>query len=489
MGRMLKKIFSLHNVWYFLISFTAFRLFYLTVNFRPLNVDEAQYWLWAQHLSWGYHSKPPLIAWVVSLVTHIFGNGYFGVRCVVPIVWLVTVYVLYLIAKKIFNRDIARWTAVSFFFMPSVVLSSTVISVDPLMMMFWVCGLYFLIYALERGNLFYWLLLGVAVGLSALVKYTGLFFLLFLFLYLIFDRELRPKLKSYKLYLMLVMILLVLLPNIIWNIQHGFAAVKHVVYHNVGIHGFNLHPMNMVGFLLSQLGVFTIIFLPIYLYCIFRKKYWQDKWWRLLWWFSLPMLVIILLESLFSRAYANWAATAYLAGTILVVAILVKNQAYRWLKINLGYCVLVMLAFYVVDFGVSHNLMRLSKYPHVYRTSFGWEQVGKKIKLLVKRYPNANFVINNREIWAKSVYYAKLPLNKVYIWDNSDKAKLEIFTSWDQAKHQDFIWLSFNQGVSDSMQRSFKKIIRLQPIGFNHPRSNYRNIYVYYLIDFQGRSK
>lgn len=486
---MLKKVFSLYNIWYFLIGFTIFRLIYLAVNFRPLNVDEAQYWLWAQHLSWGYHSKPPLIAWVLSLVTRVFGDGYFGVRCIVPIAWLVTVYVLYLSAKKIFNRDVARWTAISFFFVPSVVLSSTVISVDPLMMVFWMCGLYFLICALEYKNLFYWLLLGVTIGLSALVKYTGLFFLLFLFLYLIFNREVRSWLTSYKLYLMFVIILLVLSPNIIWNIQHGFVAVKHVVYHNVGIHGFNLHPMKMIGFLLSQFAVFTIIFLSVYLYCIFRKEYWQDKWWRLLWWFSLPMLVIILLESLFSRAYANWAATAYLSATILIVAILVKNRAYRWLKINLGYCIVVMLAFYATDFGLLHNLIYIPKYPHVYRMSFGWEQAGKQIKLLAERYPNANFIIDNREIWAKSVYFAKLPLNKIYIWGNNDTAKLEMFTSWDQAGHRDFIWLSFDKCIPGSMRQSFKKITQLKPIIFNHSRFNDRIMYAYYLTNFQGRPK
>ena len=31
-----------------------------------LSADEAQYWLWSNHLSWGYFSKPPLIAWLIS---------------------------------------------------------------------------------------------------------------------------------------------------------------------------------------------------------------------------------------------------------------------------------------------------------------------------------------------------------------------------------------------------------------------------------------
>lgn len=482
---MLKKTFSLDNLWYFLIGFTIFRLFYLAINFRPLNTDEAQYWLWSQHLSFGYHSKPPLIAWIISLTTHLFGNNYFGARFMLPICLLITTYFLYLTAKKLFNKEIAKWVGLSFFFLPSVVVSATIISTDPLMLMFWACALFFLIYALQHRNLFYWLFLGVAIGLSALSKYTGLVFLLSLFLYLIFNCEVRSWLKSYKFYLMLAVVGLVLLPNIIWNIQHGFSTINHLVYHNANIQGLKPHPVNAIKFILSQLGIFSIIFLPIYLYCTFVKKYWQDNRFKLLWWFSLPMFLMIVLEALFSRAYANWAAATYLAATILVTAILIKNKAYRWLKINLSYCIIIMLAFYVVDFGVMHGLIKLPRYPRVYRASFGWESAGRKIHALSQRYPQANFVFDNREIWAKSVYFAHLPLNKVYIWNNQSAGRLEMFASWNQAHNQVFIWLSFGECMQTNMRRSFKKIRKLKPIGLK----NYRTIYVYYLEDFSGLEK
>ena len=30
----------------------------------PLTADEAYYWLWSQHLAWGYFDHPPMIAWL-----------------------------------------------------------------------------------------------------------------------------------------------------------------------------------------------------------------------------------------------------------------------------------------------------------------------------------------------------------------------------------------------------------------------------------------
>ena len=36
-------------------------------NHCPLDLseDEAHYWLWSEHLDYGYYSKPPGIAWVI----------------------------------------------------------------------------------------------------------------------------------------------------------------------------------------------------------------------------------------------------------------------------------------------------------------------------------------------------------------------------------------------------------------------------------------
>jgi hypothetical protein len=195
---------------------------------------------------------------------------------------------------------------------------------------------------------------------------------------------------------------------------------------------------------------------------------------------------MIVLEAFFSRAYANWAVATYLAGTVLVVVILVKNNAHRWLKANLVYCVVAMLAFYVSDFGAMHNLIKFSYYPPAYRELFGWENAGKKINLLKQRYPQANFVMDDREIWAKGAYFGKLPVNKIYIWDNYDAMVPEVFTSWNKAKHQDFVWLSFSKYMRYDLLNSFRKNHALQTITFDQSQ-DHRKIYVYYLKDFQGR--
>jgi len=74
---------------------TIFRLFVLIIYPPDLSTDEAQYWVWSQYLSWGYHSKPPLVAWVIHLSTIIFGNSPFAIRFVSLLAYSGSSYFVY----------------------------------------------------------------------------------------------------------------------------------------------------------------------------------------------------------------------------------------------------------------------------------------------------------------------------------------------------------------------------------------------------------
>ena len=73
-----------------------------------LSADEAQYWLWSKNLSWGYFSKPPLIAWLISLSIYLFGDFEFAVRIFAPILHGATAIVLYFLAREFTTNHIAQ---------------------------------------------------------------------------------------------------------------------------------------------------------------------------------------------------------------------------------------------------------------------------------------------------------------------------------------------------------------------------------------------
>ena len=47
----------------------------LTAHFCPLDPDETYYWMYAQHLDWGYYDHPPAVALLIGLGKDILPGG------------------------------------------------------------------------------------------------------------------------------------------------------------------------------------------------------------------------------------------------------------------------------------------------------------------------------------------------------------------------------------------------------------------------------
>ena len=70
-----KKLISL--VLFVIITFTTVSRDSQTV---PLDGDEAQYWAWSRKIDFGYYSKPPLLPWIIFLITSLFGSSFFVLK-------------------------------------------------------------------------------------------------------------------------------------------------------------------------------------------------------------------------------------------------------------------------------------------------------------------------------------------------------------------------------------------------------------------------
>ena len=108
---------------------------YLT-NF-DLFGDEAQYWIWSQSLDFGYYSKPPFVAWIISFFTFFLGNSFVIIKIIPIIFYIISGYVVYLLSLELFNNKIqAVLTAASFYLMPAVSFSSFLLSTDVFLIFF-----------------------------------------------------------------------------------------------------------------------------------------------------------------------------------------------------------------------------------------------------------------------------------------------------------------------------------------------------------------
>ena len=298
--------------------------------FSPMDLygDEAQYWTWAQTFDFGYFTKPPLIAWVIGATTWVLGDGPFGVRAAAPLLHGLTAIVVGLIGHRLFDRRVGAWSALTYALIPGVSLSSVLISTDVALLLCWSVALYALVRLIETRGFGWALACGVAIGVGLMAKYAMGYFVMCMVLYAVFTPGRRWMLMSWQTLTLAVCAVLLFAPNVIWNVANGWATVGHTA-DNANWGNAGLHVGKALEFVGAQFGVFGPILAAALIVLAWtwarrREGVPMDPAIRLLLIFSLPVLALITMQALVSRAHANWAATAYIAASVAVAAVLAQ---------------------------------------------------------------------------------------------------------------------------------------------------------------------
>ncbi|MGH7244639.1 MAG: ArnT family glycosyltransferase [Phycisphaerales bacterium] len=233
-----------------LITFA--RLLYIAF-FCPYNLveDEAQYWVWSLRPDWSYYSKGPGIAWSIWLSTGIFGNSEFGVRVLAPIYAAIAALAVAGLSADVFrgigfppdvsfakhvdsSRRAGLIGAAIFLLIPAFTLSGTfLMTIDGPMLACWAIACWAGFRALYRASRSAWLVLGIALGIGFLFKYTIALLIPSLIIAAILERK-HIKTARYRrplILIVLVCISLGLLPIAIWNQQNGWPAIAHFLGH------------------------------------------------------------------------------------------------------------------------------------------------------------------------------------------------------------------------------------------------------------------
>jgi len=213
-------------------AITLARLALLWFNRTDLFVDESQYWLWSQDPAFGYYSKPPLIAWVIGATTWLTGkDSPFWVRLPAPLFHAATALILAALAARLAGARIAIWVAATYATLPMVALSSLLISTDTIMAPFFALALLWHVRLVETRGPHFALLAGLAAGMAFLAKYAAIYFLLGVGIGALLIPALRIGWRNAA--LLLAGFAVVVAPNLIWNLMHGFSTLSHTA-DNVG---------------------------------------------------------------------------------------------------------------------------------------------------------------------------------------------------------------------------------------------------------------
>lgn len=377
-----------------------------------LYVDEAQYWTWAQAPDWGYFSKPPMVAWAIWLGSRLFGDGEMGVRAVSALAYPLTAWLIYRLVHRLFRTEphaeaMAGWAGLTYAALPMVSLGAWLITTDAFLILFWTLALYALTFALDSGRWRHWLLLGLAIGLGLLSKYSMVFFGLGLAAYLVMTPGRRHLFIDPRPWGAALVAGLVVLPNVLWNAGHRFVSFEHTAEISQ-LDRALVHPDALLEFFLAQFAVFGPITFAGLLILAVRPRTWlADDRLRLLAAFALAPLAAFLGLSLLSRAFANWGAFAYAGGAALVAAHWVMTNRRRWLAAALALHLVLAAGMYHLHDLTGALGIELTRKTDPYGRLTGYRALGAEVAKRLAAQPGVRLVGDDRKLFALMSYYAR----------------------------------------------------------------------------------
>ena len=205
-------------------------------------------------------------------------------------------------------------------------------------------------------------------------------------------------------------------PNVVWNARHAFVTMTHVG-NLASWSATSLDPLEAAAFVGSQFGVAGPLVFAAVLAIGFRKSQWTSDWRnRLLLAFSMPILLLITVNGLLGNAYANWAATAYVAAFVFVTSYWVRlniRAAIVSLAINLIFTAAIYYYGPITRAVSIQALAQLDPWER-YR---GWPEVGRQIGAIVSRTSAPVLLSDNRKDLVEFRYYVRPAPAHIVKWN------------------------------------------------------------------------
>ena len=438
-----------------ILFLTALKIYAVFSTTFGLFGDEAQYWLWSQDLDFGYLSKPPLIAWIIRFHTSLFGDSFESLKLLPIIFYFFTSVAIYSFCRRLeLQKSISLICTFSFLIMPAVSVSSFFISTDVILLLFWILSMRALLEIRQEPSLKNFLIFGIMLGLSFLAKYAAIYFFISFVVLLCFDSHLRNILYANKLkfIIFLITIFVVVLPNIIWNVNNGWVTLSHTS-DNANLNNINPSFSRGLVFLILQiLMIGPILFIGAILNI---KKIIYDTKNIFLLSYSVPIVIIVLVESILVRANANWAAVSLVCLLIFFIRSLsyLKNFfLYLNFVINFSFGILFFL------------LITISSDYKIFDRINGIQEFSKELKKNLAE--KSNIVVSDRLMYSNLAYQYRNEKFKLFMPLSHNKKitkHFQIKSSLNKEMYDSFLFVGDPSEISVFRKYSKYKTIKRIP--------------------------
>lgn len=452
-----------YNVWCLLLIILVVGVRVVGLAFSPLQLhgDEAQYFSWSRDLAGGYFSKPPLIAWVIRGATEVFGTGEWAIRMWSPVAHGVAAGFLFAAGRNLFDDRTGFWAALAYLTLPGIVVSSGIASTDALLLMFVALSLWAWSELRAGGDARWGGLFAVAIGLGLMSKYAMLFIATGYGLLVLLDAPTRRALlRPLRLLMIGGIVALLVAPNVAWNLANDFATAGHTVA-NANLSAELLNPLEGVEFAASQFGVMGPVMFALFLVSVVRG--WREPDTRALAILALLPLSVILFQAFLSRANANWAASAYVPGTLLVVAVWLRS-GWDWTKVGVGVNALIALAITALSLspaltdalGLSNSVKRVR----------GWNATVAALSERVEETGAASVAVDNRITFYALDYYGLgegVPM-RAWQMDTVPHSHAELTRPLLEGAEEPILFVNYHEEHLDRVLADFGEARELEPL-------------------------
>lgn len=313
--------------YYFFIN--VIMLFISTFFIFPSQLfDSIYYWTWSKHLALSYLDGPPMIAYIISLTTHFFGNTIASLNLLAFLLLMLSACFIYKIARFFASTEksfmiLALWMFYPFSTIRFLYMSLTLDNVE---MLFSLIIVYYACHFIKTQNNKYIYLLGVFAGFGLLAKYNVIFLIIAMLVYFGFKKKLRHIYSEKAVYIGSFLTIILFSPVLLWNYQHHFASFfMQLTMHSYG--ATPLHGIRGVLFYLTGPILSTFFFWVIVLGYLFAKKKFtvNNQYIQFLFVVSLVIYSIWLPISYFAHIGLNYVVVTNSLMLIVIANILIDH--------------------------------------------------------------------------------------------------------------------------------------------------------------------
>jgi len=222
--------------------------------------DELYFLACSRHLAWGYVDQPPFTPAVARVATALFGTSLLGLRLVPALANAATVVLAAVIARELGGGRRAQTLAATAVAVSTVLLATGhLLSTATFDFLAWTALTAVVVHICRTGDGRWWLVAGAIAGVGLENKFSVAFILGGIGLGILATR--RDLLREPLLWLGAGIALLIWLPNVLWQAQHGWPLFDM----SRSLHAEGVRDGNTFLFLPMQLVFLSPVVTPLWI--------------------------------------------------------------------------------------------------------------------------------------------------------------------------------------------------------------------------------